>query len=436
MSHEPLQRKKHADQADTQGIDSAEVASQGASFGSGSIPPVVQEKSAAGQSSASEQAFDRTHQIAAKGVSGGGGALPFADKIAASFGAEHAGAVSGIKAHVGGSAGDATRAMGAEAYATGNQVAFGSAPSLHTAAHEAAHVVQQKGGVQLKGGVGEAGDMYERNADEVADRVVQGKSAKDLLDPVAGPGKTGSGAVQFLGHKLGEKLPEGAEAPAYGEDYDQRRYSPEQYEKMWEEEQGKKLSSSEKATIERGCIGITANNISGGGNPLDAAGNNTFGSFETAHKYMEGRNKELHEMRANPKTASMAPAGEYIMFAKCFWSNQSDGDNSKADDKAFKPDPKTDRIDMSTYDYKGQPGYVNFDYGYWDDNTQCFWHANHMQYKDPEKRKSNPMKVYQSTKDHFIRGYIDFDRIVFCVALATNYNPGLAAMESANRGGN
>mgnify|MGYP002064701929 CR=1 FL=1 len=32
--------------------------------------------------------------------------------------------------------------MGAKAYATGNHVAFQQQPDLHTAAHEAAHVVQ------------------------------------------------------------------------------------------------------------------------------------------------------------------------------------------------------------------------------------------------------------------------------------------------------
>jgi hypothetical protein len=79
--------------------------------------------------------------------------------------------------------------MGAQAYATGNHVAFAAPPDLHTAAHEAAHVVQQRAGVQLKGGVGEAGDPYERNADAVADRVVQAKSAEDLLPgPVGGAG--------------------------------------------------------------------------------------------------------------------------------------------------------------------------------------------------------------------------------------------------------
>jgi hypothetical protein len=76
--------------------------------------------------------------------------------------------------------------MGARAYATGNHVVLSGASDLHTVAHEAAHVVQQRGGVQLKSGVGEVGDAYERNADEVADAVVQGKSAEALLDRYAG----------------------------------------------------------------------------------------------------------------------------------------------------------------------------------------------------------------------------------------------------------
>src|SRR5690242_1810418 len=89
--------------------------------------------------------------------------------------------------------------LGSTAYAKGNSIAFAGAPDLHTAAHEAAHVVQQRGGVQLKGGVGEAGDSYERHADAVADRVVQGAPAGDLLDQVASP-RAGSaaGAVQPL----------------------------------------------------------------------------------------------------------------------------------------------------------------------------------------------------------------------------------------------
>lgn len=85
--------------------------------------------------------------------------------------------------------------MGARAYATGNQVAFAASPDLHLAAHEAAHVVQQRGGIQLSGGVGAVGDVYEQHADSVADLVVQGKSAEGLLD-VHAPSGGRSASVQ------------------------------------------------------------------------------------------------------------------------------------------------------------------------------------------------------------------------------------------------
>jgi len=128
---------------------------------------------------------DAVHAAAARGVEGSGGSLPHAERIQASFGRHD---VSNVQAHVGGAAQEATAAMGATAYATGNQVAFGGAPDLHTAAHEAAHVVQQRAGVQLKGGVGQVGDRYEQHADTVADAVVAGRSAEALLDPYAPSG--------------------------------------------------------------------------------------------------------------------------------------------------------------------------------------------------------------------------------------------------------
>jgi hypothetical protein len=133
-------------------------------------------------------------KAAAQGVAGGGGGpLPHGAQIQQLFGRHD---VSGIQAHVGGSAASASRAIGAEAYAIGNDVAFTSAPSLHTAAHEAAHVVQQRGGVQLKGGVGQVGDAYERHADQVADAVVAGRSAEPILDAMSGGGGGATRAVQ------------------------------------------------------------------------------------------------------------------------------------------------------------------------------------------------------------------------------------------------
>jgi hypothetical protein len=127
---------------------------------------------------------DDVHAAAAQGVAGESGPLPHLDVIQRAFGHHD---VRGIAAHVGGAAESASRAIGAEAYATGNSVAFAGPPSLHTAAHEAAHVIQQRSGrVQLANGVGAAGDSHEQLADQVADAVVQGRSAEALLDRMTG----------------------------------------------------------------------------------------------------------------------------------------------------------------------------------------------------------------------------------------------------------
>jgi len=132
------------------------------------------------------------HAAAAHGISGGGGALPHLGPVQQAFGKHD---VSAVQAHTGEAASQANQAMGAEAYATGNHVAFDKSPDLHTVAHEAAHVVQQRGGVSLSGGVGQAGDAYEQHADQVADAVVQGKSAEPILDAMAG-GSGSAGATQ------------------------------------------------------------------------------------------------------------------------------------------------------------------------------------------------------------------------------------------------
>ena len=130
---------------------------------------------------------------AAKGVAGPGGPLPHGDKIQAAFGRHD---VSDVQAHVGGAAEQAAMMLNAQAYATGRSVAFARQPDLHTAAHEAAHVVQQRAGVHLKDGVGRAGDAYEQHADAVADAVVAGRSAEGLLDRYSS-GSGGGTAVQL-----------------------------------------------------------------------------------------------------------------------------------------------------------------------------------------------------------------------------------------------
>ncbi len=137
---------------------------------------------------------ERAAGIASQATAGSGSALPMLGQIQSSFGKHD---VSGVRAHQGAGADAANRQMGSRAFATGSDVVLGNSGSdLHTVAHEAAHVVQQRGGVQLAGGVGQAGDAYEKHADQVADAVVAGRSAEGLLD-AAPSGGSSAGGIQM-----------------------------------------------------------------------------------------------------------------------------------------------------------------------------------------------------------------------------------------------
>ena len=120
---------------------------------------------------------------AERAVQTGAGKLPHLEKIQKAFGSYD---VTGIKAHTGEQARQATKGMGALAFAMGDHVVMGQ-DDLFTAAHEAAHVVQQRAGtVSLTDGVGQEGDSYEIAADDVAQEVVQGNSVQGMLDAMVG----------------------------------------------------------------------------------------------------------------------------------------------------------------------------------------------------------------------------------------------------------
>jgi len=138
-------------------------------------------------------AAGNVHEAAAKGVSGSSRTLPHMGQIQQSFGGYD---ISNVQAHTDPLAQEGARAMGADAYATGNQIVLGErGDKLHTVAHETTHVIQQRAGVSLPGGVGSVGDVYEKQANAVADLVVQGKSAEGVLGTINGSGGSAS-AVQ------------------------------------------------------------------------------------------------------------------------------------------------------------------------------------------------------------------------------------------------
>jgi len=151
----------------------------------GGLPNESSEMDGGVQGSSSTPLRGDVSGLADAGTADAGGALPYQSQIQQSFGHHD---VSSVKAHTGPDARAATSGMGADAFARGDDVAFSRQPDLHTAAHEAAHVVQQRQGVQLYGGVGTPGDRYEQQADAAADAVVSGRSAEPILD--AGSGAT------------------------------------------------------------------------------------------------------------------------------------------------------------------------------------------------------------------------------------------------------
>ena len=140
--------------------------------------------------------FPDTHEIAASGLQGAGQPLTHLGRLQQAFGHHD---IREMREHRSEASEMALKRLGVEGYTSSGRMAVSGTPTLHVQAHEAAHGVQQAGmeeNMQLPGGVGEAGDDYEQQADAVADAVVRGESAEPLLDAVVGhPTRVLSGAV-------------------------------------------------------------------------------------------------------------------------------------------------------------------------------------------------------------------------------------------------
>ncbi len=127
-----------------------------------------------------------SYETITQATAGMGAPLPFLDQIQRSFGPHD---VSRVRAHVDTEARSAADVIDARAFAIGDAVAFADTPTLQLAAHEAAHVIQQRAGVAL------ATSELEDHADAVANAVVAGRSAVPLLDQLQGMGASSSTAI-------------------------------------------------------------------------------------------------------------------------------------------------------------------------------------------------------------------------------------------------
>jgi hypothetical protein len=194
---------------------------------------------------------DDVQGIANAGVRGAGVALPHLDTIQRAFGRHD---VTDVRAHVGGDAAQASSAIGAHAYTTGRDIAFASAPDLELAAHEAAHVVQQRAGVALKDGVGRAGDSYEQHADRVAAAVVRGDSAEPIIDQLGGGGRQDT-AVQRRDAEAGD--PAGVLAPGRNAEIARMQQSATRISRHGREAQGLlRAWQAGSLALREACVGV------------------------------------------------------------------------------------------------------------------------------------------------------------------------------------
>jgi hypothetical protein len=123
-----------------------------------------------------------------------GQALPedLADRFSASLGAD----LSRVRIHTGAESASAARAVGAKAYAVGQDVHFAagqydpaSAAGQHLLAHEVAHTVQQSGGSEVRQNkleVSSPGDAHEAEADRAAEAMVAGDATSITTSAPAG----------------------------------------------------------------------------------------------------------------------------------------------------------------------------------------------------------------------------------------------------------
>jgi hypothetical protein len=170
-------------------------------------------------------------------------------------------------------------------------------------------------------------------------------------------------------------------------------YTLEQYVKLWETQMGRKMTEEERETLALGCVGITAKNL-GGPPPTDEC----YETFDQA-------NDRADELESQD---GIRP----FIFSKRFWSQG----------RAF-PVGAGGKVDMTNDVGPGPAGKTNFDYGWYDEKADSWWHANHC---DPltgseecrkNYKKDERMTVSQSTLDYFSdKNRFGADKQVFCVA--------------------
>jgi hypothetical protein len=295
----------------------------------------------------------------------------------------------------------ATR-FNARAFTVGPHVAFGAGefrPGTLAGdallAHEVAHVLQQDREAEAAS-VGEPAGL-ERDADiaaaDVGARLLQpkrrGKGVRSLRRTPLRLQRCSKDKDKKVKGRPGMGL-----GPGLAPGVETESYSMSEYIKMWERKAGRRMTKEERQRLAAGCVGITRLNLGG-----PALLSQCYDQFDQAKQWADDLEAVLGQRP--------------FIFSKRFWSMGG----------AFTPDPTTGKVDMSGYTGAMPPGEVNFDYAWYDEVNNTWWHANHC---DPvisrgtcaaAYRPWERMEVYQSTLEHYSDpDYFGADVQVFCVA--------------------
>lgn len=313
--------------------------------------------------------------------------------------------------HTDTTAAEVARDLNARAFSVGHHIGFapgeyrpGSIVGDAIIAHELAHRLQQD---ESRAASPEHASL-ESEADRFAAGLLGRMVSPDAASVAMPTMRTG---LKLQGCDKGKATPD---KPGMGLDEglganeDSKEYTVEEYRELWAKKMGRQWTAEDTDRLADGCVGITNLNLGEDGNPDLSA---CYDSFENATK-------------AAAHLQSIDGEKRY-MFAMRFYAT----DELKKK-KEYEPDENGKIWGMLDYWRRkdktrpndGKGPYVNFDFGWYDEVNDTWWHANHC---DPEtgdkecreKYKGKPMKIYQSTKAHFTRKLRDFEgtKPVFCI---------------------
>jgi RHS repeat-associated protein len=158
---------------------------------------------------------------------------------------------------------------------------------------------------------------------------------------------------------------------------------------IWPEMTGTQMSEVQKTNLDLGCIGVTMCFLNSEEN-VPPSLTHAYSTFELAQ-----RKKAEMEAKGN------IPEGlRLVIFSKRFYTD---------DETKYLPDENGRIAIGDDFNYSAsKDGFTNFDYGFLDEYSGRWWHADH---------KAPRMHVFESTLEYYSRDLDDFNRQVFVIGI-------------------